>query len=305
MVQKLDRSGRESGDPVRLDFLDPAIQFGAAGAYETIRVEAGRLHLWAAHAERLKRALEFLGLSAPLPMEALRAALAPELALHPPDDPLRLRITVGYDPLAPPEGPGADALRIFVEARPIEAARRGPVHGRPPMSLAVFRDYSLFSGDAWRAHKTTQHYPMWEARRRVARLGFQEGLLLNERGEVAEACAHNVFWIVGDELRTPAASAGGLPGTFAAWIRRAAGELGLAVRMMQAEPEALRDADAVFLTNAISEVLGVSRLEDREFGSLAENGVGRILLDCVERRRAERADAEPATLEMPSSGGRR
>ncbi len=54
MVHRIDASGAGRFDPPVLPFDDPAVQFGAAGLFETLRVEAGKPHLFRPHMDRLE-----------------------------------------------------------------------------------------------------------------------------------------------------------------------------------------------------------------------------------------------------------
>ncbi len=91
--------------------------------------------------------------------------------------------------------------------------------------------------------------------------GYDEVLLLNERGEVSECTSANLFLIAGDRLWTPPLSSGCLPG-----ITR---ELLLSeVRLagMQAAEKLLTlhdfaDADEVFMTSSTRDILPVISIE--------------------------------------------
>jgi branched-subunit amino acid aminotransferase/4-amino-4-deoxychorismate lyase len=294
MVQHLNYKGLRLEGADRVNFGDPAVQFGAAGAFETIRVEAGRLHLYQAHRDRLERALEFLKLKLELPSEALDTAIARELEGFAPEASLRMRLTVGLDPEAPVGGGEARSpTRIWIEARPLPDDCVGPLGERPRYRATLYSDYIVASCDPWRRHKTTRYYAEWEARRRARLRGFDEAILINERGEVVEATAHNLFWIARGRLYTPPPSAGPLPGTFAAYVRRIARELDVETYAVAAPAQRLREADCLFLTNALSEIRGVERLDGWVFPPLAEHELGRRLVERVEATRELRGDFAP------------
>lgn len=294
MVHMINFEGKVSGGEVRLPFADPAIQFGAGGVFETLRLEGRRVHRYAAHRQRLMAGLEFLQLRLAFGEEALWDLMARESSRFPPEEGLRIRLTIGADPGAA-ESEGRAACRAFVEARPLEPSCRGRLDARPTMSLWTLRDYTVASADPWRQHKTTQYYPQAEARRRARAHGYDEALLLNERGEMVEASAHNIFWLKGERLLTPSPACGALPGTFAAYVREQAGRAGLKVEELGAAPEAMSEADAVLLTNSIGEIRSVTRWDRRAYPALSMSAEGMRLLELVEGEREQRADLDLGT----------
>ncbi|WP_419730212.1 chorismate-binding protein [Lichenicola sp.] len=70
----------------------------------------------------------------------------------------------------------------------------------------------LDPGDPFLRHKTTRREIYERAFAEAAAAGLDEAILLNRRGEVAEASRHTVFVEDGARLRTPPRSAGLLPG---------------------------------------------------------------------------------------------
>lgn len=95
------------------------------------------------------------------------------------------------------------------------------------------------------------------------RHGFDEAVLLNERGEVAECTAANVFSVRGGEVTTPPLSSGCLNGV----TREVLLEIGRAgnpsVREAVLTLDDLHAADEVFITSTTREVLPVGRIADR------------------------------------------
>ena len=64
-----------------------------------------------------------------------------------------------------------------------------------------------------RAIKSLNYLDNIIARREAQDLGFDESLFLNERGEVVECSASNIFWYKNGTLYTPGEKCGCLPGT--------------------------------------------------------------------------------------------
>jgi branched-subunit amino acid aminotransferase/4-amino-4-deoxychorismate lyase len=98
-----------------------------------------------------------------------------------------------------------------------------------------------------------------EARRR----GADEGLWLNDRGHVIEACTGNLFVVRGRAVVTPALSEGARDGVTRSRAIPALRELGLSVRQSKVRIATLRAADEVFLTSSLSGVRPVVRIDAR------------------------------------------
>jgi len=97
------------------------------------------------------------------------------------------------------------------------------------------------------------------------RRGFDEVILLNERSEVAECTAANIFAVRGKEVTTPPLSSGCLPGVTRAVLLEIADELGLRIRETPLSLQDLLAADEAFITSTTREVQPVSQIEAHEF----------------------------------------
>ncbi|HZS51241.1 MAG TPA: aminotransferase class IV [Bryobacterales bacterium] len=154
------------------------------------------------------------------------------------------------------EGPGistaADVIALTSDLKPWgEAVRLGVV---PAARYAA----SPFSGTkilSWAWNLTWSE----EAQQR----GFDEALLLNERGEVAECTSANVFAVIDGKICTPPLSSGCLPGVTRSVLLEEIG--GIEERSLR--PEELYDASEVFITSTTRELLAVSEIEGHTISS--------------------------------------
>lgn len=97
--------------------------------------------------------------------------------------------------------------------------------------------------------------------------GFDEAILLNEAGYVAEACTENIFLVREGRLVTPAVSENILPGiTRRSVIEIAEKELGLEVVERRVERNELYIADECFLTGTAAHVNPVVEIDHRPVG---------------------------------------
>src|SRR5580698_5956258 len=122
--------------------------------------------------------------------------------------------------------------------------------------------------------------------------GFDEVVLLNERGEVAECTAANIFCARGGKVVTPPLSSGCLPGITRAVLLEIGASVGVEVGEAVLRPEDLYGADEVFISSTNRSMLGVSEINGRKIA----NAPGAITLkmekafgEYVQRYISERA----------------
>jgi branched-chain amino acid aminotransferase len=92
------------------------------------------------------------------------------------------------------------------------------------------------------------------------RAGFDEVVLLNERGEVAECTAANIFCVQGGRVATPPVSAGCLQGITRSVLLEIGAGVGAPVEERTLRPEDLYAADEVFISSTNRSMLGVSEV---------------------------------------------
>lgn len=90
--------------------------------------------------------------------------------------------------------------------------------------------------------------------------GFDEVVLLNERGEVAECTAANIFMAKDQKVFTPPLSSGCLEGVTRAVLMEIASEAGTSVAEQTLRLEDLYAADEVFITSTNRNVIGVREI---------------------------------------------
>jgi branched-chain amino acid aminotransferase len=100
--------------------------------------------------------------------------------------------------------------------------------------------------------------------------GYDEAILLNTSGSVAEATGENVFIVKDGVLRTPPLSAGALEGITRASVMTIARDLGYEVEEHELLRTDLYLADEAFLTGTAAEIVPIRSLDDREIGPPGE-----------------------------------
>jgi branched-chain amino acid aminotransferase len=91
--------------------------------------------------------------------------------------------------------------------------------------------------------------------------GFDEVVLLNERGEVSECTSANIFAVRGREVWTPPLDSGCLPGVTRAVLLEEIRLPGVSAFEKTLRPEDLEKADQVFISSSTRDFLPVSYIE--------------------------------------------
>ena len=97
--------------------------------------------------------------------------------------------------------------------------------------------------------------------------GFDEVVLLNERGEVAECTAANIFCVRGGRVATPPLSSGCLSGITRSVLLEIGASVGVEVKEAVLRPEDLYAADEVFISSTNRSMLGVSEINGHRIAS--------------------------------------
>jgi len=92
------------------------------------------------------------------------------------------------------------------------------------------------------------------------REGFDEVVLLNERGEVAECTAANIFAVKGGKILTPPLSSGCLEGVTRAILFEIAPEAGIPIVEQALRPEDLYSAEEVFISSTNRNLIGAGEI---------------------------------------------
>jgi branched-chain amino acid aminotransferase len=105
---------------------------------------------------------------------------------------------------------------------------------------------------------------VWHAREAKLR-GFDEVVLLNERGEVAECTAANVFAVRKGEVLTPPLNSGCLAGITREVLLEIAPKAGVPMREAVLVPEDLYTADEVFISSTNRALLAIGEIAGHKF----------------------------------------
>lgn len=248
---------------------DRGLRYGD-GAFETIRVRQGRPYQWPLHLARLQEGLAALAIA--FDTRPLTGWLEELVRRHAPDGIARIMVTRGEggEGYLPPEDPAPLAVLEFLPLRP-----------RPQNPVLLWRSgiEKISAGALPVACKLMGNLNSVFARQEAAKEGCFESLMLNAEGSIAEASSANIFWFAKGTLYTPSLDCGILKGT----IREAVMRLSAwPVTEGAFEPEALKGAEEVFLTNVSWGCLPVSELKPQGW-RFGDRGIAAELNRRIER----------------------
>lgn len=264
----------------RVSIFDGGFLHGT-GLFETLRAEHGRVFQWDAHVGRLLRSAESLELMIrreDIPPRHMVESLLERNGLQ--SARLRMTVTVGdatrsVAASAPQATPASSPVMDDPEMKrptPTVCITADTLTAYPPelyergMSVIISRRLQSAT-DPLVGHKTICYLPRLLALREAQRARCGEAIFFDEDHHLAEGAISNVFLVRKESVLTPPLSTPVLPGTARALVLRLAGELGLSVG--DEDPltiNDLLDADEVFLTNALMQVMPVCRVEKRDIG---------------------------------------
>jgi len=197
------------------------------GLFETIRLRAGRIELWAEHWQRLTRSARQLGIACPFEKEEALEALRTLAGKLPPEAILKLSLLKA-----------GKSSQLVVYSRPVQV---------PPEDIGLLVDGPCRIDEAspLTGHKTHNYLENLLVLESARERACFDALRLNSKGEVAEGAISNIFFVRNGTLHTPCPETGLLPGV----IRGKLIEI-LKVEQGSHAPSELMSAEAVFLTNA-------------------------------------------------------
>ena len=103
------------------------------------------------------------------------------------------------------------------------------------------------------------------AKLEATQAGFDEAIMLNPHGRVAEATGQNLFLVVDGEILTPPVHDGPLPGITRHSIMKIARDQGTPVHERSLNRTDLYTADELFFTGSATEVIPIAEVDGRHF----------------------------------------
>ncbi len=261
----------------KVSVFDHGLLYGD-GVFEGIRVYNGRVFMLDEHIERLYRSAKAIDLEIPLSRAGMLRAVVKTCQAN--------RTTEGYIRLVVTRGVGTLGLNPYTCRKPqvivIAAAiqlypKKVYTDGLRVVTVGTLRNLA----EAVNPNiKSLNYLNNVLAKIEAINNGVLEAIMLNARGEVAEATGDNIFAVKGKTLLTPPVHAGILEGITRNVVMKLAVREGYAVRETPLSRYDLYTADEMFLTGTAAEVIGVVNMDKRVIGDGQPGPVTRHLERC-------------------------
>ena len=251
--------------------------------FESLRSYRGAPFALDEHLARLKRSADRVAIVLPVSSEILRNEIAYALRLHGSlDSYLRLTVTrgmgrsLGLDPELADE-----PLRVLIVTALAPPPAEIYEHGISAITYRAERP----SDAAGVADAKIGNYLLAVLAMRAARAqGAREALIEDQRGQILEGAASNVFAVLAGKLLTAPESAAILPGITRGHVLELARAAGLTVELRAIAKAELRAAQEVFVSSSIRELVPVVSIDGQAVGTGHPGPTTRELLRAYRER---------------------
>ncbi|WP_248929070.1 aminodeoxychorismate lyase [Paenibacillus hamazuiensis] len=266
------------------------------GLFETFRTYGGQPFLLERHAERLTGGCRELGIAYEPQIPAISGIVSELLRANGLDDAyFRWTVSAGEGILGLPNGDYENPTVILyvkpLPPRPTELDQAG----KPLQRLALRRNSpegavrlkSFHYMNSILGKRELGCYP-WASSRAA------EGLFLDADGHIAEGIVSNLFFARDGVVYTPSLETGILPGITRGFVMELAKQAGYRLKEGLYTWEELTEADEIWMTNSIQEIVPVTTLFDIDGKSVAIGGgqAGPVTADLLRIYREHAAGCE-------------
>jgi branched-subunit amino acid aminotransferase/4-amino-4-deoxychorismate lyase len=232
------------------------------GLFETMRVYNGQLYRLQRHLDRMVQSAQTLGWTVipdtDLLADNVQQVVAATRALE-----ARVRLTVTTGSLHV----GASDVPELTVVASAQVSERYPDECYTKGVTVLVSNCRQGPGDPIAGHKTTSYFARLASLRAAHAQAAMEVLWLTPDEHVAEGAISNVFIVQDEQLLTPPVNTPVLPGITRATVMELAVAQDIPVKETPITLDALRDADEVFVTNSMMEVMPVVRIGRHPIGN--------------------------------------
>lgn len=237
------------------------------GLFETIRVQNRRPHLASFHFERLFKGMEILGFDRPADFsnEFLLSQLDRLLTKNVLSD-ARVRLTISGNSNSMVGSPCS--FDWMIQSYPLSEDHFQL--NKVGLKIGVCYDAKK-SNDILSNLKSGNYLPMLFAAMQSFKQGLDDSLILNHAGNIVESSISNVFVVRGNQVYTPPLSDGPVAGVMCRHILQILPSLKIDVREESINIDQLKEADEVFLSNALTGIRWVKEFQDIQYSNLTSS----------------------------------
>lgn len=152
-----------------------------------------------------------------------------------------------------------------------------PLENRPTELNLTISPYRIISNPL-SGVKTTSYLPQMLVLDEAQKRGFDDAIVLNERGEVCETSTANIFWVRHRVLFTSTPSTGCLAGTTSGIVRKLAKEAKIEYTAGAFHPEHLLASEECFITSSTRELVRVRSINHKHFDEMPNSIFERLTI---------------------------
>jgi len=244
--------------------MDHGLMYGM-GLFETFRTYNGKPFLLQRHLDRMEQGAAELGIAWNIDADELHAEIASLLKANQLAEAyIRLTYTAGEDEMGLPMGPLYESPNLIVYIKELpKSPESWYAQGRTLQVLRTPRN----TPEGSQRLKSLHYMNGILGRRELSGIpGAQgaEGLMLTREGHIAEGIVSNLFFAKSGKLYTPTIDTGILPGITRAFVLELAVKMGIEAEEGIYTLEDLKQADEIFLTGSVQEIVPVRLLRESD-----------------------------------------
>lgn len=237
---------------VRISPFDHGFLYGI-GLFETFRIYGGHPFLLDDHLNRLNQGLKQLNIQTEFRREQVLPMLQQLLNKNNFNDAyIRFNVSAGIGEIGLTVNPYQDP-NVLIFSKPLPVFKE-----EKSIKILNLRRNTPESNTRLKSHHYLNNVL---AKREIGADPGLEGVFLTKEGFLAEGIVSNLFWIKENILFTPSIETGILNGVTRMFVIYLAKKLGFSVKEGYFHPEEILNADEVFLTNSIQEIVPVNMFE--------------------------------------------
>lgn len=228
------------------------------GLFETFRVYNGHCFLLDDHLERLNMGLRVLDIKKEFLREEVEGLVSQLLKANGYQDAyIRFNVSAGAGEIGLQTEPYLEPVNIIF-------AKTLPPASELTEKEAVLLTLPRNTPEGVMRMKSHHYLNNLLAKREIGADPKKEGVFLTSKGYLAEGIVSNLFWLKGGVLYTPSVETGILDGITRQLIIELAKKKGVKVVEGLFLPEEAAEAEELFFTNSIQEVVAVSAFNNRK-----------------------------------------
>lgn len=124
-------------------------------------------------------------------------------------------------------------------------------------------------------------------REKVIARGYKEGIYLTEKGYIAEGCVSNIFWIKDNTVFTPSSENCILAGITRSFVINLLNKHNIKIIEGDFDRVVLSNADEIFLTNSLMDILPVTQVNDNAIHNLSVGKMTKRIIKLFAESRSE------------------